>query len=103
MDLSTLSDKETAALFRALDAKMKQAEANRKTEYGTLGADFLGHVVDTSPLIESETSDWAGYSEHGITFEHDGRKFSASIRITDVALKESRVEGKDFTPKKKTA
>jgi hypothetical protein len=111
--LLSLSPSELRAFLAQANALVKDADQQRREEYGDLGTDFLGHVVETSPLTYSPTSDWAGYSDYGIPFEHKGRQYTATVRITDTELKDARKEGtaaqteaepaKYYTPKKRKA
>jgi hypothetical protein len=82
--------REAQALLNANKQALKDHETQRKADLGVLGVEFLTHVVDEGDFKESDSSDWAGFSESAVPVTINGKAYTVSLTITDVKAKEAR-------------
>lgn len=82
--------REAQAILNANKAALKDFEAARKADLGVLGEEFLTEVVSSGDYKESDSSDWAGFSESAVPVTINGKTYTVSLTVTDVKRKEAR-------------
>jgi hypothetical protein len=64
--------------------KQRQRElAEQRAHFAEILHPTLTDLVDKLPFTESVKSAWKGHSIDQMVFEHNGRKYSAKVLITD--------------------